>query len=414
MLETGLKLSLERVWIGLGQILVFRDRRCSELPQSRRDYYEVLGIGRDANEADIKKAYRKLAKQYHPDVNPGDKDAEAKFKEISEAYEVLSDPQKRSRYDRFGHAGVDPNGFGSAGAGFGGFDFGGFSDIFETFESFFSGTGFGRSSRSRTGPQKGADLKYSVEISFEEAAFGVEKEINISRNENCAKCGGSGSKPGSSPAACKRCNGTGQVQNRHATPFGQFIDVRACDMCRGEGKIIVDPCPDCKGMGKVRKTVKKKLNIPAGIDDGQIITSRGDGEPGTRGGPSGDLFVTVNVRPHPIFRRQGFDVVCEIPITFVQAALGTEIEVPTLDGKVKYNIPEGTQTGSIFRLKNKGIPYLRGNGRGDQYVKVEVEVPKKLNEKQKELLRQFAEISGDELYEQRKGFFDKMKDALGM
>lgn len=384
------------------------------MPQSRRDYYEVLGIGRDANEADIKKAYRKLAKQYHPDVNPGDKDAEAKFKEISEAYEVLSDPQKRSGYDRFGHAGVDPNGFGSAGAGFGGFDFGGFSDIFETFESFFSGTGFGRSSRSRTGPQKGADLKYSVEISFEEAAFGVEKEINISRNENCAKCGGSGSKPGSSPAACKRCNGTGQVQNRHATPFGQFIDVRACDMCRGEGKIIVDPCPDCKGMGKVRKTVKKKLNIPAGIDDGQIITSRGDGEPGTRGGPSGDLFVTVNVRPHPIFRRQGFDVVCEIPITFVQAALGTEIEVPTLDGKVKYNIPEGTQTGSIFRLKNKGIPYLRGNGRGDQYVKVEVEVPKKLNEKQKELLRQFAEISGDELYEQRKGFFDKMKDALGM
>jgi molecular chaperone DnaJ len=384
------------------------------LPQSKRDYYEVLGISRNADEAEIKKAYRKLAKQYHPDVNPGDKDAEAKFKEISEAYEILGDPQKRSRYDQFGHAGVDPNGFGNAGAGFGGFDFGGFSDIFETFESFFGGSGFGRSSRSRTGPQKGADLKYSVEISFEEAAFGVEKEISMSRHENCSKCGGSGSKPGTSPATCKKCGGTGQIQNKHATPFGQFIDVRACDMCRGEGKIITDPCPECKGMGKVRKTFKKKINIPAGIDDGQIITSRGDGEPGTRGGPPGDLFITVSVKPHPIFRRQGYDVVCEIPITFVQAAIGAELEVPTLDGKVRYSIPEGTQTGTIFRLKNKGIPYLRGNGRGDQYVKVEIEVPKKLNEKQKELLKEFAALSGDEVYEQRKGFFDKMKDALGM
>ena len=384
------------------------------MSQSKRDYYEVLGVSRNADESDIKKAYRKLAKQYHPDLNPGDKEAEAKFKEISEAYEVLSDPQKRARYDQFGHAGVDPNGFGSAGAGFGGFDFGGFSDIFETFESFFGGTGFGRSSRSRTGPQKGADLKYSVEITFEEAAFGVEKEITMSRHENCPKCGGSGSKPGTSPTTCKRCGGTGQIQHRHATAFGQFIDVRMCDACHGEGKIITDPCPECKGMGKVRKTFRKKINIPAGIDDGQIITNRGDGEPGVRGGPPGDLFITVNVKPHPIFRRQGYDVVCEIPITFVQAALGAELEVPTLDGKVRYNIPEGTQTGTIFRLKNKGIPYLRGNGRGDQYVKVEIEVPKKLNEKQKDLLRQFAELSGDEGYEQRKGFFDKMKDALGM
>lgn len=385
-----------------------------ELPQSKRDYYEVLGVGRGAGESEIKKAYRKLAKQYHPDVNPGDKEAEAKFKEVSEAYEVLSDPQKRARYDQFGHAGVDPNGLGNAGAGFGGFDFGGFSDIFETFESFFGGAGFGRSSRSRTGPQKGADLKYSVEISFEEAAFGVEKEITVERHENCEKCEGSGSKPGTSPTVCTRCNGTGQIQNKHATPFGQFIDVRTCDMCRGEGKIIVDPCTGCGGMGKVRKKLKKTLKIPAGIDDGQIITSRGDGEPGVRGGPPGDLFVTVIVNPHPIFRRQGNDVVCEIPITFVQAALGAELEVPTLDGKVRYSIPEGTQTGSIFRLRNKGIPYLRGSGRGDQYVKVEIEVPKKLSDKQKELLREFAEISGDEVYEQRKGFFDKMKDALGM
>ena len=378
---------------------------------SKRDYYEVLGVGRDASDADIKKAYRKLAKQYHPDLNPGDKTAEANFKEVNEAYEVLSDPQKRARYDQFGHAGVDPNSFGGAGAGFGDFDFGGINDIFE---SFFGFGGFGRSSRSRSGPRKGADLKYTVEISFEEAAFGVEKEIKIDRNENCSNCGGSGAKPGTSPVTCKHCNGTGQIQYRQNTPFGQIINTRTCDACHGEGKVITDPCPTCNGRGKVRKTVKKKLDIPAGIDDGQTISIRGEGDPGSKGGPPGDLFVTVNVKPHPIFKRQGNDVVCEIPITFVQAALGAELEVPTLDGKVKYTMPEGTQTGTIFRLKNKGIPYLRGNGRGDQYVKVEIDVPKKLNEKQKELLRQFAEISGDEVYEHRKGFFDKMKDALGM
>ncbi len=378
---------------------------------SKKDYYEVLEVGRQASDAEIKKAYRKLAKQYHPDVNPGDKNAETKFKEINEAYEVLSDPQKKARYDQFGHAGVDPNSFGGAGAGFGDFDFGGIGDIFE---SFFGGGGFGRSSRSRSGPQKGADLKYSVEISFDEAAFGVEKEITISRNENCSSCGGSGAKQGTSPATCKHCNGTGQVQYKQSTPFGQFINVKTCDVCRGEGKIIVDPCPKCSGRGKVRKTIKKKLDIPAGIDDGQTISIRGEGDPGSKGGPAGDLFVTVAVKPHALFRRQGNDVVCEIPITFVQAALGAELEVPTLDGKVKYSMPEGTQTGTIFRLKNKGIPYLRGNGRGDQYVKVEIDVPKKLNDKQKELLKEFADISGDEVYEQRKGFFDKMKDALGM
>ncbi len=378
---------------------------------TKKDYYEVLEVGRGASDAEIKKAYRKLAKQYHPDVNPGDKAAEAKFKEINEAYEVLSDPQKRSRYDQFGHAGVDPNSFGGAGAGFGDFDFGGIGDIFE---SFFGGGGFGRSSRSRSGPQKGADLKYSVEISFEEAAFGVEKEITINRHENCGTCGGSGAKPGTSPTTCKHCSGTGQVQFKQSTPFGQFINVKTCDICRGEGKIITDPCPACSGRGKVRKTIRKKLDIPAGIDDGQTISIRGEGDPGSRGGPAGDLFVTVAVRPHPIFKRQGNDVICEIPITFVQAALGAELEVPTLDGKEKYTMPEGTQTGTIFRLKNKGIPYLRGSGRGDQYVKVEIDVPKKLNDKQKELLRQFADISGDDVYEQRKGFFDKMKDALGM
>lgn len=371
----------------------------------------MLGVGKNTSDADLKKAYRKLAKQYHPDVNPGDKAAEAKFKEANEAYEILSDPQKRSRYDQYGHAGVDPNGFGGAGAGFGDFDFGGIGDIFE---SFFGGSGFGRSTKSRSGPQKGADLKYSTEISFEDAAFGLEKEITINRHESCETCSGTGAKAGTSPAKCTQCNGTGQVQYKQSTPFGQFVNVKTCDVCRGEGKVISNPCPACSGKGRIRKTVKIKLNIPAGIDDGQTMSMRGEGDPGAKGGPAGDLFVTISVKAHSIFKRQGNDVVCEMPITFAQAALGAELEVPTLDGKVKYNMPEGTQTGSIFRLKGKGIPYLRGNGRGDQYVKVEIDVPKKMSDKQKELLREFAELSGDGVHEQQKGFFDKMKDALGM
>lgn len=378
---------------------------------AKRDYYEILGIEKNASDADIKKAYRKLAKQYHPDVNPGDRAAEAKFKEINEAYEILNDPQKRARYDQYGHAGTDPNGFGGFEGGFGDFDFGGIGDIFETF---FGGSGFGRSSRTRKGPQKGADLKYAMEISFEEAAFGVEREIMINRMESCSTCGGTGSKPGTSPSTCKHCNGTGQIQYKQTTPFGQFVNVKTCDVCRGEGKVITDPCESCSGKGKIRKSVKLKINVPAGIDDGQTISLRGEGEPGSKGGPAGDLYISISVRPHPLFQRQGNDVICDIPITFVQAALGAELEVPTLDGKVKYSIPEGTQTGSVFRLKSKGIPFIRGNGRGDQYVKVNVEVPKKLNEKQKAALKEFAELSGDDVYEQRKGFFDKMKDALGM
>lgn len=381
---------------------------------TKRDYYEVLGVDKNASDAEIKKAYRKLAKQYHPDVNPDDKEAEAKFKEINEAYEVLSDSKKRNQYDRFGHAGFDPNG-GFSGYGgfgdFGDFDFGGIGDIFETF---FGGTGFGRTSRSRNAPQKGADLKYSTEISFEEAAFGVKKEILVNRMENCSDCSGSGARPGTSPSTCVHCNGTGQIQFKQSTPFGQFVNVKTCDVCRGEGKVITNPCPSCNGKGRVRRKTKIEVNIPAGIDDGQTISLRGEGEPGFRGGPTGDLYITVRVRPHSIFTRQGNDVICDMPITFVQAALGSELEVPTLDGKVKYTIPEGTQTGAIFRLRGKGIPYIRGSGRGDQYVKVNVEVPKKLDEKQKALLREFGELLGDEAYEQRKGFFDKMKDALGM
>lgn len=377
----------------------------------KRDYYEILELGKGASDEEIKKAYRKLAKKYHPDVNPGDKSAESKFKEINEAYEVLSDSQKRGRYDQYGHAGTDPNGFGGyGGGGFGDFDFGGIGDIFETF---FGGSGFGRSSRSKGGPQKGNDLKYSMDVTFEEAAFGTEKEISLNRMENCPTCNGSGAKAGTTPTTCKHCNGSGQVQYKQSTPFGQFVNVRACDACRGEGKIISDPCNSCSGKGKTRKSVKLKIKIPQGIDDGQTISLRGEGEPGSKGGPRGDLYIGVRVKAHALFTRQGNDVICEMPITFVQAALGCELEVPTLDGKVKYTIPEATQTGTVFRLKGKGVPHLRGNGRGDQYVRVNIEVPKKLNESQKALLREFAEVS-EETHEQRKSFFDKMKDALGM
>ena len=339
----------------------------------KRDYYEVLGVSRNASEADIKKAYRKLAKKYHPDVNPGNREAEAKFKEVNEAYEVLSDPQKKAQYDQFGHAGVNSNGFGGTGGGFADFDFG-FGDIFE---SFFGGSGFGSSSR-RNAPQKGRDLRYNLEISFEEAAFGAEKEITILRMEKCDKCGGSGAKPGTTATTCSTCNGTGQVQYKQRTPFGQFINVKTCSACNGEGKIINNPCTMCHGKGQVRKSKKVKINVPAGIDDGQTISLRGEGDPGTKGGPPGDLYISISVRPHPLFTRKGYDIICEIPITFAQAALGAEIEVPTLDGRVKYSIHEGTQSGTVFRLKNKGVQDIQGYGRGDQYVKVIVEVPKNL------------------------------------
>ncbi|HOP99690.1 MAG TPA: molecular chaperone DnaJ [Acetivibrio clariflavus] len=381
---------------------------------SKRDYYEVLGVSKNASDAEIKKAYRKLAKQYHPDINPGNKEAEAKFKEINEAYEVLSDPQKRAQYDQFGHSAFEQGGFGGGFSGFGGFSDFDFSDFGDIFETFFGGFGGRTSSRTRRGPQKGADLKTSVEVSFEEAAFGVEKEITINRMEICDKCQGSGSKPGSSPETCHHCNGTGQIQYKQRTPFGQFVNIKTCDVCHGEGKVITNPCDKCNGKGRVRKQSKIEVSIPAGIGDGQTIKLGGGGEPGLKGGPSGDLFITVNVKPHAIFERKGNDVFCDIPITFVQAALGAELEIPTLEGKVKYQIPEGTQTGTVFKLKNKGIPFIRGNGRGDQYFKVHVEVPKKLNEKQKAILKEFAELSGDEVHEQRKSFFDKMKDALGM
>jgi len=379
---------------------------------SKRDFYEILGVSNSASPEEVKRAYRKLAKQYHPDVNSTDMGAEAKFKEANDAYQVLSDPEKKGRYDQFGHAGVDPNSAysgGGAGGGFSNFDFG---DIGNIFDSFFGGGG--GSSRARRGPQKGADIRMSIEITFNEAAKGVSKVIPITRNNNCNECGGSGSNPGTQPITCLHCNGSGQIQYKQNTPFGQFANVKVCDVCSGEGKIITDPCKKCSGKGRIRNTTKLDVDIPAGIDNGQTISLRGEGEAGAKGGPKGDLLINIRVRAHTLFKRNGYDVYCEIPITFAQAAVGSEIEVPTIDGKVKYTVPEGTQSGTRFRLKAKGIPYIRDKRRGDQYVDVIIEVPRKLNEKQKSILRQFDEQSGEEHYEQRKSFFKKMKDALGI
>lgn len=375
----------------------------------KRDYYEVLGVNRNASEDEIKKAYRKEAKKYHPDLHPGDKEAEAKFKEVNEAYEVLSDGEKKSRYDQFGHAGVDPNfGAGGAGAGgFGGFDFGDiFSDIF--------GGGFGGfgGGARRNGPVRGNDVRQAIEVTFEEAAFGCKKNLNITKQEVCHTCGGNGAKPGTSPVTCKRCGGRGQVQTQTRTPLGYMTNVSACPDCHGTGKVVTDPCRDCRGTGRVRKTKTIEVDIPQGINDGQTMQISGGGEPGSRGGPAGDLLITVRIRPHEIFRRDEYDVHIEIPITFVQAALGATLKVPTLDGVVEYDIPEGTQTGSVFRLRNKGVPFIRGKGRGDQYVKVEVEVPKNLSQRQKEALRDFEAISEGKNYKRQKNFFDKMKDFL--
>jgi molecular chaperone DnaJ len=373
----------------------------------KRDYYEVLGLSKQASSEDIKKAYRKLAKKYHPDMNQGDKEAESKFKEVNEAYSVLSDEQKRSNYDRFGHAAFDGTGGGFS--GFDGFGFGGLDDLFET----FMGGGFGRSRRGgNNGPARGKDLQYSIEITFEEAAFGVTKDIPVTRMQTCTTCSGSGAKPGTSVENCKQCQGTGQVRYSQATPFGQFVNVKTCDVCRGEGKIITQPCETCRGKARVSKNSRISLNIPAGIDEGQTMSLKGEGESGLRGGPAGDLYVTIHIKPHVIFKREGYDVVCDIPISFIQAALGAEIDIPTIDGMIKHTIPEGTQTATVFKIKGKGIKRLRSNSRGDQYIRVNVEVPKKLSQKQKDLLRQLAEISGDEGLDQKKSFFDKVKDLF--
>ena len=380
----------------------------------KRDYYEVLGVERGCSDDELKKAYRKLAKKYHPDLNPGDKEAEAKFKEANEAYEVLSDSQKRARYDQFGHAGVDPSYGGGGGASYGaGFDFSDLGDLGDIFGSFFGG-GFGQSrTRNPNAPMRGADTRSSINLSFLEAAKGCKKDITVSHLEQCPDCHGNGCANGSSPEVCPDCNGTGQVRMSQRTPFGMVQTQRACSRCHGTGRIIKNPCKSCHGTGRVRKSKKLEVNIPAGIDDGQTFVVRGQGDAGTNGGPAGDLNVTVSVRPDPLFDRDGYDVWCEIPLTFTQAVLGCEVTVPTIDGKVKYNVQEGTQPGTTFRLRGKGIPYVNGRGKGDQYVKVNIEVPRTLTSKQKEALKEFDSLTSDNMnYEKRKNFFDKLKDFM--
>ncbi len=378
------------------------------MAEQKKDYYEVLGVQKGATDAEIKRAYRKLAKENHPDLNPGDKEAEARFKEINEAYEVLSDSDKRSRYDQFGFAGVDPNyGAGGYGGGFdgGGFDFGDLGDIFG---SFFGG-GFGGAQRTRTGPQRGESLRLGLTITFEEAAFGCEKEVAIDRVEQCDSCHGTGAAAGTSPETCPTCGGSGQVQQRRQTPMGVFATTGPCQRCGGKGKIIKTPCKDCGGSGQVRRRKTIKVSIPAGIDNGQIVSLRGQGNAGRNGGPAGDLQIVITVQPHALFRRDGMDVYCNAPITFTQAVLGGEMEIPTIDGKVKYDIPEGTQTGTTFRLRGKGVPNVNGRGRGDQYVTVYIETPRNLTHEQREALKKFSNTLKESNYEERRSFFKKFK-----
>ncbi len=380
--------------------------------QNKRDYYEVLGVEKNASDAEIKKSYRKLAMKYHPDQNPGDKTAEEKFKEVNEAYEVLSNPDKKARYDQYGFAGVDPNFNPNAGAGFGGFGggFSGFGDLGDIFGDFFGGGASGASSARRNGPAKGQNVVSEIEITFEDAAFGCEREITYSRVEQCSTCHGSGCREGSQPETCSYCGGRGTVRTQQNFMGMTMQSTQPCPKCGGQGKIIKDPCPSCRGKGKVRCNRTLRVKVPAGIDNGQSFRVREEGNAGSNGGPNGDLLVTVSVRKHPIFTRDGANVLCEMPITFTQAALGASIEVPTLDGKVRYTIPEGTQTGTTFRLRGKGIPYVGYKTRGDQFVTVVVETPQKLNREQKELLRRLGESIGDEAQPKKKSFFERLKD----
>lgn len=379
----------------------------------KRDYYEVLGVDRNASEDEIKKAYRQAAKKYHPDLNPGDKNAEAKFKEVNEAYEVLSDREKKARYDQYGHAGVDPN-FGAGGAyggsGFGGFS-GDFGDLGDLFGSIFGG-GFGGRRASPNAPRRGGDVRLNLNLTFEEAAKGCKKTVRVSVIENCADCSGTGARKGTSPETCPTCHGHGSVVQIQRTPFGQMQTQRVCERCRGTGKIVKDPCPTCSGKGKVRRSRDLEVTVPAGIDDGQILSLGGRGDAGVNGGPAGDLHITVSVRPHPLFERHGYDVYCEEPVTFVQAALGGEIEVPTLDGKVNLKIREGTQPGDEYKLKGRGIPILRSAGRGDQYVRIKVEVPRSLNSEQKKKLQELDGALNESNFKDRRSFFQKVKDLF--
>ncbi|MCR4614609.1 MAG: molecular chaperone DnaJ [Clostridiales bacterium] len=385
----------------------------------KRDYYEVLGVDKNASEDEIKKAYRKKAKQYHPDLNPGDKEAEAKFKEANEAYEVLSDATKKARYDQFGHAGVDPNyGAGGGAGGFGG-GFGGFGDIDlgDLFGNIFGGFGggFGGRQANPNAPRRGDDVQTRVTLSFEEAAKGCKRTVDFSRIELCPECGGSGAAKGSSPKTCPDCKGTGRVTVQQRTPFGSISTSKACPKCGGKGRTIDNPCTKCRGGGIVSKKVQLEVSIPAGIDDGQVFKVRGEGNKGLNGGPSGDLLVIVMVRPHPFFERDGINVWCDVKVSFAQAALGDSLFVPTLDGKVKYELPAGTQPGAVFVMRGRGIQNVNGRGKGDQMIRIIVEVPKNLNQKQKDLLKEFQNEFGTKTSfgndddDDHKGFFKKKK-----
>ncbi|GAA0789046.1 molecular chaperone DnaJ [Hathewaya limosa] len=376
-----------------------------------KDYYEILGIEKGASEPDIKRAFKKLALKYHPDRNPDNKEAEEKFKEINEAYQVLSDPEKKARYDQYGTAdfgaGFD-GGFNGAG-----FDFSDLGDIFgDIFGGGFSGGfgGFGSSGRANpNAPRKGADIETTLNLSFEEAVFGCEKEIVVNKHENCETCNGTGAKPGTSPKTCDRCNGTGRITMQRRTAFGAFSTQTTCDKCRGLGTIIENPCSSCHGTGKIKKRKSIKVKVPAGVDNGNIIPIRGQGEPGSNKGPSGDLYINLRVAPHKLFERRGNDIYMEEHISVSKAILGAELKVPTVDGEVVYKVPSGTQSNTVFRLRGKGVPRVNGTGRGDQFVKVVVDIPKKINEKQKQAILQFMEASGEiePQQEEHKGFFKK-------
>ena len=388
------------------------------MAENKRDYYEVLGVEKGAGAEEIKKAYRKSAMKYHPDRNPGDKEAEEKFKEIGEAYEVLSDDQKRSRYDQFGFAGVDPNygagaGSGGYGGGFGGFSgFGDFGDLGDLFGSFFGG---GRSSaRAGSAARPGESIGVRLDLTFEEAAFGCEKEVSINRTENCTACNGSGSADGK-VETCNQCHGSGQVRTTQSFMGMSMQSTAVCPSCSGRGKIVRNPCSVCKGKTKVRRNQKIKIRVPCGVNQGTNVRMRGEGHAGSNGGPSGDLLAEVNIRQHPIFKREGTGVYCEIPITFTQAALGAQVMVPTLDGQVPYQIPEGTQHGTMFRIKGKGIPQVNNmSRRGDHFFTVSVEVPVKLSKEQKELIRKLDEDMDQKSTPKRKKFFDTVRDLLGL
>jgi molecular chaperone DnaJ len=370
-----------------------------------RDYYEILGVPREASPDDLKSAFRRLARQYHPDVNKAP-DAEEKFKEINEAYAVLSEPEKRVAYDRFGHAGVR----GPGGAPDINVDFSDFADILG---DLFGFGGFGRTSRrSRNAPRRGGDLQYNLDLTFEEAVFGVEREIEITRDEICSNCNGSGAEPGTSPVRCTSCNGTGEVRQVRQTILGSMVQVTTCPTCGGQGETIATPCRSCQGRGLERRTRRKIVAVPAGVDQGTQIRMAGEGQPGLFGGPNGNLYIAINVKPHKLFRRREYDILMDLTINVAQAVLGTELSIQTIDGKEKLHIPAGTQSGKILTLKNKGVPRLRGNGRGDMHVMIHVEIPTRLSKDQRKLFEQLAETLGTEVHPQERGFWEQLKDFL--